>query len=196
MEKTDKREQIMEAAIRRFAHFGVQKTTLTEIADDLGMTKQSLMYYFTDKQSIAAAVEIMILDEFFSMVNENLSKTNGLEEALFSLIETKRVFVEKYSMLMHAAKNEGVHNQFHQSESHKKFRERMIAILIDVLNQAMKSGEIKSAHTQEIANVVFDTITAYEQCVVNKQVVPDLKEFDQLCERQRAVISLMVNGLK
>jgi hypothetical protein len=141
-------------------------------------------------------VEAMILDEFFSMVQKNLSRTKGLEEALFSLIETKRVFVEKYSMLMHAAKNEAVSNHFHQSESHKKFREQMIAILTGLLKNAIANGEIKNADTTEVANVVFDTISAYEQCVVNKQVVPDLKEFDQLCERQRAVISLMVNGLK
>ena len=57
MERMERREHILEAAVRRFAHFGVQKTTMTEIADDLGMSKEALFYYCTDKHSVTRAVE-------------------------------------------------------------------------------------------------------------------------------------------
>lgn len=43
-----KREAIIEAAIKRFAHFGVGKTTMTEIGNDLSLSKASLYYYFPD----------------------------------------------------------------------------------------------------------------------------------------------------
>ena len=50
-----KQEQIVEAALRRFSHFGITKTTVTEVADDLAVTKQVLSYYFPDKQSLVEA---------------------------------------------------------------------------------------------------------------------------------------------
>ncbi|RYZ16531.1 MAG: TetR family transcriptional regulator, partial [Chitinophagaceae bacterium] len=38
MATDQKRESILEAAIRRFAHFGVSKTTMNEIAADLSIS--------------------------------------------------------------------------------------------------------------------------------------------------------------
>ncbi|HEX8061382.1 MAG TPA: TetR/AcrR family transcriptional regulator [Cyclobacteriaceae bacterium] len=52
----DKLQQILEAARKRFAHFGLAKTTMTEIASDIGMSKASLYYYFPDKEHLFAAV--------------------------------------------------------------------------------------------------------------------------------------------
>ena len=37
-----KKGQIVEAALRRFSHFGIAKTTFTEVAEDLGISKQVL----------------------------------------------------------------------------------------------------------------------------------------------------------
>ena len=51
-----KREAIIEAAKKRFSHFGVGKTTMNEIADDLSISKASLYYYFPDKLNLYAAV--------------------------------------------------------------------------------------------------------------------------------------------
>jgi TetR/AcrR family transcriptional repressor of mexJK operon len=41
-----KRIKILEAATRRFAHFGMAKTTMSEIAKDLNFSKALLYYYF------------------------------------------------------------------------------------------------------------------------------------------------------
>ncbi len=41
-EVNDKLDAIIEAAIRRFSHFGIQKTNMTEIADDVALSKQAL----------------------------------------------------------------------------------------------------------------------------------------------------------
>jgi AcrR family transcriptional regulator len=39
---------IIEAARKRFSHYGLTKTTMNEIAADIGMSKASLYYYFPD----------------------------------------------------------------------------------------------------------------------------------------------------
>ncbi|HBI89157.1 MAG TPA: TetR/AcrR family transcriptional regulator, partial [Sphingobacterium sp.] len=50
-----KRIKILEAATRRFAHFGMAKTTMSEIAKDLNFSKALLYYYFPDKNSLYSA---------------------------------------------------------------------------------------------------------------------------------------------
>lgn len=58
-----KREAIIDAAYKRFAHFGVPKTTMNEISDDLGISKASLYYYFPDKLSLYVEVLSRIFEE-------------------------------------------------------------------------------------------------------------------------------------
>ncbi|MGI8637960.1 MAG: TetR/AcrR family transcriptional regulator, partial [Segetibacter sp.] len=44
MAQDKKRDVIIQAAQKRFSHFGVDKTTMNEIADDLSISKASLYY--------------------------------------------------------------------------------------------------------------------------------------------------------
>ncbi|WP_262496286.1 TetR/AcrR family transcriptional regulator [Daejeonella oryzae] len=46
----------MRCAIKRFCHFGISKTSMAEIAEDLSMSKTAMYYYFPDKQNIILAV--------------------------------------------------------------------------------------------------------------------------------------------
>ena len=55
-ENEDKRNNILEIAQKRFGMYGLAKTTMQEIANDLGMSKGSLYYYFPDKERLYAAV--------------------------------------------------------------------------------------------------------------------------------------------
>jgi AcrR family transcriptional regulator len=51
----DKRQAIIEAARRRFRHYGVKKTTMQEIAGDAGVAVGTLYLYFKDKDDLLVA---------------------------------------------------------------------------------------------------------------------------------------------
>jgi len=46
---------ILDAALSRFQHFGIGKTTMAEIADDVSMSTANLYRYFKNKETIAVA---------------------------------------------------------------------------------------------------------------------------------------------
>lgn len=48
----EKRVKILDVAKKRFAHYGLAKTTMAEIAKDLAFSKALLYYYFPDKNSL------------------------------------------------------------------------------------------------------------------------------------------------
>ena len=52
----DKRQSILEAARRRFRHYGVKKTTMQEISRDAGVAVGTLYLYFKDKDDLLVAV--------------------------------------------------------------------------------------------------------------------------------------------
>ncbi len=50
----DKTEAILEAALRRFLHYGLKKTSMQEVAKDAGVGVGTLYLYFKDKDALVA----------------------------------------------------------------------------------------------------------------------------------------------
>jgi AcrR family transcriptional regulator len=59
----DTRAQILDAAQARLVQFGYHKTTMAEIADDVGMSAANLYRYFASKEDIAAECASRCLNE-------------------------------------------------------------------------------------------------------------------------------------
>ncbi|MDZ4760395.1 MAG: TetR/AcrR family transcriptional regulator [Alphaproteobacteria bacterium] len=55
-DKTDPRESILSAAAKRILHYGYNKTTMTEIAADCGMSAGNIYRFFPSKIDIAEAM--------------------------------------------------------------------------------------------------------------------------------------------
>ena len=55
-DKTDTRQQILDAAVARIMHYGYAKTTMAEIARDCGMSAGNIYRFFASKIDIAEAM--------------------------------------------------------------------------------------------------------------------------------------------
>lgn len=55
-EKCDPRSVILKAALKRILHYGYDKTTMVEIAQDAGMSAGNIYRFFTSKIDIAEAI--------------------------------------------------------------------------------------------------------------------------------------------
>jgi AcrR family transcriptional regulator len=53
---TDKKNKILEAAKSRFLHYGVSKTTMRDIAEDVGIAVSNLYLYFENKREMVLAI--------------------------------------------------------------------------------------------------------------------------------------------
>src|SRR5665647_1637870 len=73
IDKSKKLQIIIEASQKRFGVFGVEKTSMREIADDLKLSKASLYYYFPDKETLYKAVVEKEQTEFILKISERIS---------------------------------------------------------------------------------------------------------------------------
>src|SRR5690606_18731774 len=74
MRASQKRSLILEAAIRRFAHFGLAKTTMSDIASDLAFSKALLYYYYPDKHSLYIAALSHVVEKTLKEVYERIGQ--------------------------------------------------------------------------------------------------------------------------
>ena len=70
----EKTNEILAAAQKRFGMYGLDKTSVSEIAADLNMSKGSIYYYFPDKDSLYMAVVEKEHTEFLETVEESIGQ--------------------------------------------------------------------------------------------------------------------------
>jgi TetR/AcrR family transcriptional regulator len=196
-EVTVKQEHILEAAIKRFSHFGIQKTTLSEVADDLSMTKQALLYYFPDKQALITAVEDKIRTEYMETLQKQFTGSGSIETILLKLIDTKHRFFEKYFMLVSQL---GITENQSSNNSLLEVKQRLVEqeqqLLAELFLKGMEKGELKTINASKTAGLIMDTLAAFAQCVIDKKGLPEPKDFQETLKKQKEVIHLFYNGLK
>jgi len=88
-------EKIYEAARRIFVLKGMEGARMQEIADEAGMNKALLHYYFRSKENLFRAVFKDIFTKFFSKVKETIfSDASTKEKMIF--------FIDNYIDMIHA----------------------------------------------------------------------------------------------
>ena len=191
-----KQEHILEAAIKRFSHFGIHKTTLTDIADDLAISKPALFYYFHDKNSLVHAVAEKIINEFLSGYEQGIINAATPHEALLSLIEVKRRYFKKYFLL--AIQGDGAEISRISPEipgMYEQGRQKAAAMIAAVLEKGISQKVFRPMNTEQTSLLLLETLSAFEQCIRTRKSVPDMKDIDELFDKQKEVLTMIINGL-
>ena len=85
----EKKERIIKAAEKIFAHFGIQKPTMDEIAKKAHMGKSTLYYYFKSKEEIFAEVIRKDSAVFKQELNEAIKKAATPQEKISNYVFTR-----------------------------------------------------------------------------------------------------------
>ena len=196
-EKTHvKQEHILEAAIRRFSHFGIHKTTMAEIADDLAVSKAALFYYYADKPSLIKAVEKKIVDEYIQALDQELGHTATVEAALIKLIDVQHKFLEKYHRLqLQAEQAETLLARRVVTEARQKLRERELALLTRLFQKGVETKELAPLDIPKTTALLLDTLSAFTQSFCGK-ALPQPGDFSKNAQKQKAIMRIVYKGLK
>ena len=192
-----RQEHILEAAVKRFSYFGVNKTTLTEIAEDLAISKPLLFYYFQDKQRLIAAVAEKIINEFLDEFKSVVDQASSVEQGLLSLVEMKRAFFKKYFLL--ALQGETIDiNKLSPllPEIYLKARERNQEMISGLLAKGIKEKIIAPVDEKRASQLILETLVAFECCVRARKSIPEMKDMDEMFDKQREIVMMILNGLK
>ncbi|MFI9307616.1 TetR/AcrR family transcriptional regulator [Streptomyces triculaminicus] len=93
--KSDTRERIQKTALDLFASRGYEKTSLREIAEELGVTKAALYYHFKTKEDILSALS--------EQLGRPVDELIAWGEAQPPTLETKRELLRRYSAALRDA---------------------------------------------------------------------------------------------
>jgi AcrR family transcriptional regulator len=120
-DRPDTRQRILDVALDLFTEQGYDGTSLREIADQLGITKAALYYYFESKEDIFLALHMRLHDVGKDALRRMGDQPVTLElwsELLNELID--QILPQRQIFLMHLrneATLEKLHNPTHDAEN-------------------------------------------------------------------------------
>jgi AcrR family transcriptional regulator len=190
-EKDTVRDQIIDAAKKRFSHFGYAKTTMAEVAADCGMSPGNLYRYFPGKLDIAEAIASAEFEEHIQQqramictpgrrVQERLHDYffDELRYTYHKLEDNPRVF-EIANVICHE-----------RPEYANWMLARERTLLIELFGEAERSGEFRLDDKEFTAEMVQAAIMKFRYPQLwSKLTLPKLeRELD-------GVLRLLIDGL-
>lgn len=154
----NRKDQIVETALKRFSHFGFHKTTMNEIADDLRITKANLYYYYPDKSSLILDVLNFIIDGIHQEELEIIKKyNNNLIDIIIEILTMKNSFMRKYYVL-HITENmdwlKGIDIKCTMEEHYER---DMLCVEV-LFKKAIEAGELSMDDPKEAAQAFTEII--------------------------------------
>ena len=191
-EKADPRDTILKAAAERILHYGYNKTTMTEIAADCGMSAGNIYRFYPSKIDIAEAMTRRFgaesIAQYANIIRDAARSPTRklLDFFLFRLERTFRLF-EQNPKLMELAEIMGRERPEYFAEERAQERKQIEKIL----EEGQKSGDFAFSHDLAIA---ADLV----QCAMMKFRFPHLwttEQLDSLKVEAEGVLGLIFTGL-
>lgn len=195
-----KREMIVDSAIKRFSHFGIQKTTMNEIADDISVTQPSLYHYFPDKMSLVIAVVEKIMVDYFDELEKQLSGLTSIEAEFNAILICRKKFIRRYFMLnlTETSPEAGqIQNACYGVMEQARLRES--TLVATLLTKSVENGTIAPLDVDKMSKLFLDTITGLSVMVlipVKNKFSPGEEEFNLIYEKQKELSTVFLSGLK
>lgn len=197
-EKSVRIQMIIEASQRRFGRYGIEKTSMQEIADDLKLSKASLYYYFPDKESLYKAVVEKEQDEFIEKISERILSIKEPEQLLLeysikrlsyfrTLLNLSRLRLEAFTGLKPGFR-----------DTIQMFKEKEKEIIKRIFEKGIRTGTFFIEDTDETASLFLDLLKGIRITLVNEKetLFIEQEEYDLLLEKTLAFTNVFIKGLK
>lgn len=199
MENQDKkRGLIIEAALKRFAHYGLSKTTMTEIAKDVSFSKALLYYYFPDKLSLYVSSIEHLMQVISRDLVKSIDKTSTSSEGIYKLLQKRQSFIQKYYTLLESTQiigNELPDDLYHKFSKARAFEAIIISSLF---SRGIASGEFVMEDPKLATEIFLDALSGIHFNIMSKDknIFPGKEQFKQIFIKEKMFAEIFLQGLK
>ena len=176
------RERILDVAMDLFIEKGYDKTSLREIAEQLGFTKAALYYHFSSKEDILMALHLRFHDfgrEALEELGQHIPTKGRWADLLDRVIE--QMLANRKIFLLHErnqAALEGLHNEEHEAD-HDDLQAQLKRVLSDDRVEVGDRVRMAASFGAIIAGIflagdAFDAVPSPELRSMLEGVVTDL----------------------
>ncbi len=199
MKKFDeKKERIKDAGRKMFAAYGYHKTTLDDIAGLMKLKKNSLYYYFPNKESLFLELiedEVAVfLEKQKKILDKNIAVSKKIIQVLNELIHFVQQRAVKYSIRIESY----LEMTKVLREHYPDFQKNQCKLIESLLNEGMACGELIRHNAKQLSRDIDLLITAVFNNYYRLSEAEFIYEvdFDSISKTVKRLISYIFDGIK
>jgi len=156
----ERKSQIIEAAMNVFSRLGINKARMDDIADESGLSKGALYWYFKSKDEIIAAILGSIVDRELDALKIFIEQEGSAAARLNHIIELvqqdmKRMkrwlplLYEFYALALRSIRTRNVFTEYFRNYTF---------VLASIIEQGIQRGEIRPVDANDFAVAMVATL--------------------------------------
>ncbi|HEX4851481.1 MAG TPA: TetR/AcrR family transcriptional regulator [Puia sp.] len=185
--------EIIAGARTLFEKFGLKKTTMEDIAREVGKGKSSLYYYFPSKYEIFEAVVDQEIGELFKTAYKAIEKATSAKDKLKAYTRVRLSKINKLGNLSQVIKNDLMDNMEVVLKIKKKHATTQVNMVKQIISEGVAKGEFKNIKDHDIDLTAF-LFTATFTGISNPLCTDS--EFPDLSQKADEIVDILVEGLK
>ncbi|VTQ02755.1 TetR/AcrR family transcriptional regulator [Sphingobacterium daejeonense] len=190
----NRKDQIIDAALKRFSQFGFHKTTMNEIADDLRITKANLYYYYPDKSTLIVDVLIKLANDVYAGEKEIVENYSGdLMKTMYEILEYRSEYTRKYYVL-HICENLDWIKGLDINEVMQDFYKRDVSLMKVLYQKSVDRGELMMDDIESCACTIVEIQKGLGIIHTISDVItgiPNESNVDMILESQKRALKLI-----
>ncbi|HVM88656.1 MAG TPA: TetR/AcrR family transcriptional regulator [Puia sp.] len=184
-------KEIIQGARVLFEKFGLKKTTMEDIAKEVGKGKSTLYYYFPSKYEIFEAVIDQEMSELFSIAQKAVDKAPNAKEKLKAYTKVRLTKLNKLGNLSQVVKNDLLDNMCVVMNVKKRHEMEQMKMIKKIIADGVRQGEFK-----KIADGDIDILAFLFAATFRGMAMPLCSQtFPDLSQKSDEVVSMMIEGI-
>lgn len=191
---TRTKDLLIEVARQLFARFGVEKTTMNDIAEASKRGRRTVYMYFKNKMDVFYAVVSRELDHLYERLKAVALSDLPSEEKLLKLIATHMKSIYQLVMRNGSLKADFFNDIRRVERVRYKFDVEERKIIAHILQEGCAKGNFSIADIEPMALLIQGSIKGLEVPYINRQTHRmEEEEFERLF---KAIKQLLFSGLQ
>lgn len=192
------KEKIGRSAMQCFAKFGLDKTTLDDIAQAVGLNKASLYYYYKNKEDIFIEVALKEGEDFINSLQEATLLKEGIENRTAFYLESRFNYY-KNVLNMNRVSVDTLNKILPRFfELYNALMKREKIFLTQLLEKAAKEEKLMMTDPENTASVLINLTDALKHSVEQQAILKGETEIDytQSLQDIKFLVSLIFTGIR
>jgi AcrR family transcriptional regulator len=193
MVREEKLEHLLDMAFRCLSRHGFSGTTMERMAEEAGVSKGTLTYYFKNKEDITCRIASHVAAGFFGEVRQALQGVNDPRERLNRAIELLWTGYMGQPELI-----TGYYDLWAQSFFHPALKEQVIAIYTDFrrifLDELVRLSAEAGPDGKRLLSDAILIAGVVDGVAIQFFLEPELTDWDRVLARLKKIVSTMLDS--
>lgn len=195
---SEKEIAIIDAARKRFAHYGFSKVTMDEIAADVEMGKASLYYYFPTKESLFEKVIKQEQNELASEIELLIKSNKSPNNMLADYVDLRLDFFQKLVNLGTLHVHSVTDSKSIYEKLFREFESRELKFIRNIYELGIKTGNFRKDLLNDFPLVFIHILQGLRFRVLKqyKIIGKQSKLIKDLRKEMKITVDITLNGIK